>query len=501
MPMTSSAETLGREPDSIESVLPNEEPPAPKFKASDVIEEVTKKLASVVNTQIDEAFCSAETEFFLLAALVAEPELYDEYESRLSPGLFYFTDAVYLLEGIVSLNESGRRVSLPVLREKLRELEYTEVNFDRFQQIVKDYGHQAEDVPEFLFLLERLRTQRESISVLTSGLNILQNRTKPDGVHELVQNTVESLEKVLSGTQGQAKTLDTLTSYMSTAIEQIDERYHSPDAIPGIPTSLDDLDEAISGLMPGDLIVVGARPAMGKTAFALTVSTHAGNLNSLKDAASVYFSAEVGGTSLALRALSGYGRIDSTRLRSGKLEDNDWHGLTLAVQTNQNSTLYIDERANLTLSHIRSTIKKLKRKHGRLGLITIDYLGLMESDVGSKAFKPQRSEFLSEITRQLKQIARIYKVPIMLLSQLNRALEQRPNKRPMPSDLRESGAIEQDADIILFLYRDEVYNPDTVDRGVAEIIIGKNRNGPTKTIRTKYIGEYTKFENYYPNEF
>jgi len=241
-------------------------------------------------------------------------------------------------------------------------------------------------------------------------------------------------------------------------------------------------------LQAGDLIIVAGRPSMGKTSLAMNMAETAAVGLKLPVA---IFSMEMPGEQLAMRMMASLGRINAHKVRTGKLGDDDWPRLTGAIGQLADAPMFIDDTPALTPMELRSRARRLKREHG-LGLILVDYLQLMQStDVGEN-----RATEISAITRALKGLAKELEVPLVAMSQLNRSLEQRPNKRPVMSDLRESGAIEQDADVIFFIYRDEVYNEDSQDKGVAEIIIGKQRNGPTGKVRLTFLGEYTRFENY-----
>ncbi|KHL06655.1 UNVERIFIED_CONTAM: DNA helicase, partial [Mumia flava] len=259
--------------------------------------------------------------------------------------------------------------------------------------------------------------------------------------------------------------------------------------ITGVPTGFVDLDRMTSGMQGGDLIIVAGRPSMGKTAFSLNIGEHVAVEQGLPVAV---FSMEMAGTQLAMRMLGSVGRLDQHRLRTGRLLDEDWPRLTHAIQKMNDAQLFIDETPALNPMELRARSRRLARQCGQLGLIVIDYLQLMS---GSGSGENRATE-ISEISRSLKGLAKELNCPVIALSQLNRSLEQRPNKRPVMSDLRESGAIEQDADVILFIYRDQVYNPDSPDKGTAEIIIGKQRNGPIGTVRLTFLGEYTKFDNF-----
>jgi len=248
-------------------------------------------------------------------------------------------------------------------------------------------------------------------------------------------------------------------------------------------------------LQPADLIIVAGRPSMGKTTFAMNLVE---NAVMRSDKAVLVFSLEMPGESLIMRMLSSLGRIDQTKVRSGRLDDEDWPRLTSAVNMLNDRKLFIDDTAGLSPMEMRTRARRIVREHGDLGLIMIDYLQLMR--IGGAASENRTNE-ISEISRSLKALAKEFNVPVIALSQLNRSLEQRPNKRPINSDLRESGAIEQDADVIMFVYRDEVYHPDTQDKGIAELIIGKQRNGPIGTARMAFLGKYTRFENLAPGSY
>ena len=280
---------------------------------------------------------------------------------------------------------------------------------------------------------------------------------------------------------------------LTQVVERIQELHDrdNPSDITGVPTGYHDLDGRTSGLQPGDLLIVAGRPSMGKTSFALNIGEHVAIEVGLPVAV---FSMEMGGTQLAMRMLSSVGRLDAHRVRTGRLNDDEWSRLSYALGKMHEAPLYIDETPALNPIDLRARARRLHRQCGKLGLIIIDYLQLMSS--ANQGSSENRATEISEISRSLKGLAKELGVPVIALSQLNRSLEQRPNKRPVMSDLRESGAIEQDADVIMFIYRDEVYNPDTPDKGTAEIIIGKQRNGPIGTVRLTFMGEYTRFENF-----
>jgi replicative DNA helicase len=276
---------------------------------------------------------------------------------------------------------------------------------------------------------------------------------------------------------------------LKKAVDRIDTLFNSDGDLTGVTTGFDDLDAKTAGLQPSDLIIVAARPSMGKTTFAMNLVENA-LMASNKPV--LVFSLEMPADQLVTRMLSSLGRIDQTRVRTGTLEEEDWPKLTTAVNMMRDKPLFIDDQAGISPNEMRTRARRIVREHGEIGLIMIDYLQLMQMKT---AGIESRTQEISEISRSLKALAKELECPVVALSQLNRSLEQRPNKRPVNSDLRESGAIEQDADVIMFIYRDEVYNEDSEHKGVAEIIIGKQRNGPIGVSRLAFIGKFTKFEN------
>lgn len=278
-----------------------------------------------------------------------------------------------------------------------------------------------------------------------------------------------------------------LKDVVKSAFRQIEKLYERKEAVTGVPTGFADLDRITSGLQPSDLIIVAGRPSMGKTAFALNLGLHAGIRGQTPVAV---FSLEMSKEQLTMRMLCAEARIDNQRMRGGFLKDSDWPKLARAAGMLAEAPLYIDDSGALSILEMRAKARRLQADKG-LGLIIVDYLQLMHGRGGNEG----REREISEISRGLKSLGKELDVPVIALSQLNRSLEQRQDKRPMLSDLRESGAIEQDADVICFVYRDEYYNEDSPDKGVAEVIVGKQRNGPTGTVRLRFFNEYTRFEN------
>ena len=272
------------------------------------------------------------------------------------------------------------------------------------------------------------------------------------------------------------------------AVDRIDKLFQQDDPITGVPTGFDDLDRMTAGLQPSDLIIVAGRPSMGKTTLAVNFAENAAIKHQLPVA---IFSMEMPGEQLALRMMSSLGHIDQHKIRTGRLEDDDWPRLTSAVSLLDSAPIFVDDTPSLSPVELRSRARRLKREHN-LGMIVIDYLQLMQVSNS----RENRATEISEISRNLKALAKELEVPVVALSQLNRSLEQRTDRRPVMSALRESGAIEQDADVIMFIYRDEVYNEDSPQKGLAEVIIGKQRNGPIGKCLLTFRGQFTRFENY-----
>ncbi len=327
-------------------------------------------------------------------------------------------------------------------------------------------------------LLRRLISVGNEIAEIAYG--------RPEDVVKAVD---EAEHLVFEVAQGRASdTMAPMRELVEQSLDRLEMLYDRGEGITGTPTGFVDLDELLSGLQPNALIVVGARPAMGKTSFALNIASHAA-VDSGKP--TLIFSLEMGQLELSQRMLCSESRVDAMKMRDGKLSDTDWEKISTGVARLGEAPIWIDDNPGLTVMDIRGRARRLKSQVGDLGLIVVDYIQLMTGRSGAES----RQVEISEISRNLKVLARELEVPVVGLSQLSRTLESRQDKRPMLSDLRESGAIEQDADVVMFLYRDEVYNPESQDAGIAEVIIAKHRNGPTDTIRLAFLPQYTRFAN------
>jgi replicative DNA helicase len=309
-----------------------------------------------------------------------------------------------------------------------------------------------------------------------------------DDIENLIDQAEKTIFEIAHSNKGQG--FQPMSSIVPRAFDRITKLFDKQEHITGVATGYDELDRMTAGLQASELIILAARPSMGKTALSMNIVQHAALIGKVPVAV---FSLEMSMEALALRMLCSIGRIDSQRVRTGKLHDNDWPKLTRATGMLADAPIYIDDTPGQTVLEMRAKARRLKSEHN-LGLVVVDYLQLMQGKSNSE----NRTQEISEISRSLKAMAKELDVPVLALSQLNRSLENRTDKRPQLADLRESGAIEQDADVIMFIYRDEVYNraEDNPNRGLAEVIIGKQRNGPTGMVKMTFLGEYTTFENY-----
>jgi len=342
---------------------------------------------------------------------------------------------------------------------------------------VSSAGHYARIIGEHA-LLRRLITVAGEIAEIGYGL--------PDDVDKAVDRAESMVFEI-----NQRRIVDSeakLNELLRDALDELEKLFERGSRITGVATGYTDLDHLLSGLQPSTLNVVGARPSMGKTAFALGMAT---SVSVQANHPVLFFSLEMGHRELTQRVLAGEARVDSSKMRTGDLGEADWRKIVNALGTLEPAPLYIDDNPNVTVMEIRAKARRLKSRIGQLGMIVIDYLQLMTGRLGAES----RQLEISEISRGLKILARELEVPVVALSQLNRSLEQRSDKRPMLSDLRESGSIEQDADVVMFIYRDEVYNPESADAGIAEIIVAKHRNGPTGVRKLAFLPAYTRFAN------
>jgi replicative DNA helicase len=437
---------------------------------------------------------SIEAEQAVLGGLMLEADAFDRVADVLTEQDFYRPEHQLVFRAAQRLALLGQPCDVVTLSEDLvNEGELENAGGHAYLASLARDTPSAANIRSYGEIVRDRAVLRRMIAV---GTEIVGNAFEPEGrnARELVDEAERRVLEIAEfGRRGQSGFI-CLRDLLTSAVDRIDLLYQQDSPITGVATGWDDFDSRTAGLQKGDLVVVAGRPSMGKTTFAMNIAEHA----AIKDGVGVaMFSMEMPGEQLAMRMMSSLGRIDQHRVRTGKLEDDDWPRLTSALTLLKDAPIHIDDSAALSPGELRSRARRLKRELPHLGLILVDYLQLMQVPGSSE----NRTNEISEISRSLKALARELEVPVIALSQLNRSLEQRTNKRPINSDLRESGAIEQDADLIVFIYRDEVYNPDSQDKGVAEIIIGKQRNGPIGTVKLTFLGNYTRFENFAPEHY
>ncbi len=434
---------------------------------------------------------SVEAEQSVLGGLLLDNGAWDRIADLINGEDFYRHDHKLIYRAISRLVENSRPADVITVAEALETMgELETVGGLAYIAGLANNTPSAANIRRYAEIVRERSVLRKLVEV---GTTITDSALSPSGrsATEILDAAESEVFKIAeAGARGQGGFVD-IQPLLKQVVERIDELFHREGSsdVTGIPTELTDLDKMTAGLQPGDLIIVAGRPSMGKTAFSINIAENIALYSKLPVA---IFSMEMGGAQLAMRMIGSVGRLNQHKLRTGKLEDEDWSKLTMALGKLSEAPIHIDETPALTAMEVRARVRRLQRQYGKLGLIVIDYLQLM---TGSGQGENRATE-ISEISRAMKGLAKEMQVPVIALSQLNRSLEQRPNKRPVMSDLRESGAIEQDADLILFIYRDEVYNPDSPDKGTAEIIIGKQRNGPIGTVRLTFLGEYTRFENH-----
>jgi replicative DNA helicase len=346
----------------------------------------------------------------------------------------------------------------------------------------------ASNVPAYARIVREQSVMRQLIKV---GNKIEDSGYRPEGrpVDDLLDQAETEVFKIAEQNDKGRKGFQNIQALLTETVDTIDELFNSDDALTGVSSGFSDFDNRTSGLQKADLVIVAGRPSMGKTTFAMNMCE---NVAIGAGVPVAIFSMEMPAQALTMRMISSLGRINQQAVRSGKLEDDDWPRVTSAVNILSQAKIFIDDSAALTPNEIRARCRRLQKEHGQLGMVMVDYLQLMRAPEAGD----NRVNEISAISRGLKALAKELNCPVVALSQLNRSLEQRPNKRPVMSDLRESGAIEQDADLIVFIYRDEVYNEDSPDKGKAEIIIAKQRNGPIGTVNLTFQGQFTRFDNF-----
>ncbi len=436
---------------------------------------------------------SIEAEQAVLGGTMLVADAWDKIADRLTADDFYRKDHRLIFQAMSELVARNQPCDVLTIGEWFQHNDKTdEIGGSAYLVELAENTPGAANIRAYADIVREKSILRQLID---AGIGTAEDAYHPDGRHS--RDLLEAAERrVFAIAETGARGRKNYTSMPDTAREVLrilHERYENRGQLTGLSTGFADLDRWTSGLQGSDLVIVAARPSMGKTALALNIAEHA----ALSDKQSVlFFSMEMSATQLGFRLVSAIGRINQTHLRNGDIAEEDWPRVTQAMGLLGQAKIFIDDTAALAPNEIRARARRIQREHG-LGLIVIDYLQLMQVPGN----KENRATEISEISRGLKALAKELDIPVVALSQLNRSLEQRTDKRPMLADLRESGAIEQDADVILFIYRDEYYHKESADKGLAEIIIGKQRNGPTGTFKLAFLGCYTKFENYAPERY
>ena len=399
---------------------------------------------------------------------------------------FYQNAYGVIFDSMVELFNEGKPVDLITLQERLKEKEVPpEISSLEFVRDLVAAVPTSANVRYYAQIVSDKAVMRKLIKMNDELSNICYAGNEP--LESVLEKTEKSVFQLLQNRN--AGEYVPIRQVVMNALEKVEKASKSKGTVTGIPTGFIDLDYKLSGLQPSDLVLVAARPSMGKTAFVLNIAQY---VAFKKDKCTAIFSLEMSKEQLVNRLFSLESQVDAQALRTGNMKDSDWEKLIEAAGIIGQSNLIIDDTPSISISELRSKCRKYKMEHG-LDLIIIDYLQLMSGSVGGRS--ESRQQEISDISRSLKALARELNVPVIALSQLSRAVEQRPDKRPMLSDLHESGAIEQDADVVMFIYRDEYYNKDSEYKKQAEIIIAKQRNGPVGTVHLAWLGEYTKFAN------
>ncbi|MDO3383283.1 replicative DNA helicase [Gilvimarinus algae] len=430
---------------------------------------------------------SVEAEQAVLGGLMLDNSRLDAVLEIASEVDFYRDDHKLILRMMIELQEDAQPLDAVTLSEALeRHGELERAGGLGYLVELAANTPSAENITAYARIVRERSTLRQLIA---AAQEISQSSYNPAGLDsdDLLQLAEKRVAQIAEDRPKEGG-LREVNGLLKETVERIDELFRSGDDVTGVPTGITDLDGKTSGWQPGELVILAARPSMGKTALALNFVESA--IFSQQRPVLV-FSMEMPSAALVMRMMSSIGRIDQGHMRNGKLTEEDWPKLSAAVSKLKDKPLFIDDTPGLTPQEMRARTRRIAREHGNPGMIMVDYLQLMQVAGASEG----RTQEISEISRALKALAKEFDCPVIALSQLNRSVEQRPNKRPMNSDLRESGAIEQDADVILFIYRDEYYNEDSPDKGVSELIIGKQRNGEVGTVRAAFVGKYTRFDN------
>ncbi len=436
---------------------------------------------------------SIEAEQAVIGGLMLDNRAWDQVADRMREEDFYRYDHRLIYRVMAKLSEHNKPIDVLTVSEALREI--NELENVGGEVYLFELANNTPSVANIAAYADIVRERSVLRQLIATANEIATHAFNPDGRNstellDLAERQVFAISEQGARVGGPVNVKD----FLATTMDKIDTLFHANNPITGVPTGYHDFDEMTSGLQSSDLVIVAGRPSMGKTTYAMNIAEHVAIKSKLPV---LIFSMEMPGDSIVMRLLSSLCRIDQLRIRTGKLEDEDWPRISSTVSMLSEAPLFIDDTPALSPAELRARSRRLAKETGQLGLIVVDYLQLMQVP----GFAENRTAEISEISRSLKALAKELKVPVIALSQLNRSLEQRADKRPVMSDLRESGAIEQDADLIVFIYRDEVYHENSPDKGTAEIIIAKQRNGPIGKVRLTFLGQYTCFENHTRNSF
>ncbi|WP_339641565.1 replicative DNA helicase [uncultured Porticoccus sp.] len=430
---------------------------------------------------------SIEAEQAVLGGLMLSNSGFDAVASLISDKDFFASDHQLIFQTMGQLNAEQKPLDIITLSETLQNnRQLDQIGGSSYLVELSNNTPSSANINAYAqIVLERSIIRQ----LITAASDIVKKGYNPLGwdSNKLLAEAEKRLVAIIESRPNQGGFLS-VNELLKEVVERIDQLFNSDADITGLSTGFADLDEKTSGWQPSDLVIVAGRPSMGKTSFAMNMAEHA-VLHQEKPV--LVFSMEMPASQLIMRMMSSLGKIDQTKLRAGNLSEDDWPRLSSAASRLKDRPLFIDDTPGITPMELRNRIRQVTREHGQPGMVLVDYLQLMSGSVATE----NRTNEISQISRELKNIAREFNCPVIALSQLSRNLENRPNKRPINSDLRESGAIEQDADVVVFIYRDEVYNEESPDKGVAEIIIGKQRNGPIGTCKLTFLGKYTRFEN------
>ncbi|WP_277673856.1 replicative DNA helicase [Piscibacillus halophilus] len=424
-----------------------------------------------------------EAEQSVLGAIFLQPNAIVSASEILEPDDFYRVNHQRIFEVMIRLTDKGEPIDLVTVTNELREMDVLEeVGGVTYLTDLAESVPTAANLEYYAKIVEEKSVLRRIISTAT-GI-VTKSYEEKDELSEIIDYAEKSILDVSQ--QKASGKFRNIKDVLINVYDNIEQLHHQSEEVTGVPTGFKDLDHITSGFQKNDLIIIAARPSVGKTAFALNIAQNVA-IHAQENCA--IFSLEMGAEQLVMRMLCAEGNIDAQRLRTGSLQEEDWGKLTMAMGSLSDAGIYIDDTPGVKISEIRSKCRRLKQESG-LGMVLIDYLQLIQ---GSGSNRENRQQEVSEISRQLKALARELEVPVIALSQLSRGVEQRQDKRPIMSDIRESGSIEQDADIIGFLYRDDYYNDDTEKENIIEIIIAKQRNGPIGTVELAFVKEYNKF--------